>query len=58
MFTPSVSSITTLRGASESLSRATAVAIPLPMAVPSSISPVWTSFIMLIRVALSVVSGH
>ena len=44
--------------ASESFIRAIAVASPFPMAVPSSIRSVWTSFMRLIRVARSVVRGH
>ena len=42
----------------ESFILETAVARPLPIAVPSSMMSVWTSFIRLTRVALSVVSGH
>ena len=50
--------MTTLLFASESFILATAVARPFPMAVPSSMRSVWTSFIRLMRVARSVVRGH
>ena len=41
-----------------SFSRVTALAIPIPTAVPSSIRPHFTSFIKFSRTAWSTVSGH
>src|SRR5665648_316378 len=58
LFSPSVSRMTTLLIAVLSLSRETAVANPLPMAVPSSIIPLSIFLNRLITVAWSVVSGH
>ena len=58
LFTPSVSRITTLLFALLSLRRFTAVASPLPMAVPSSIMPLRTPPSRFSSDRLSVVSGH
>ena len=58
LFTPSVSKIITLDIASESFNRFTAVANPIPIAVPSSTIPLLTSWNKLISTLWSVVSGH
>ena len=57
LFTPSVSRMTTLLGESLSFSRFTAVANPLPMAVPSSIMPLSIWFIRFTSDTWSVVMG-
>ncbi|MNL45901.1 hypothetical protein D3C87_1685790 [compost metagenome] len=58
VFEPSVSRITTLLVASLSLRRLTAVARPIPMAVPSSTIPLLMSPNKLISTSWSMVSGH
>ena len=58
VFTPSVNKIITLLGASLSRNLFTAVANPMPMAVPCSTTPCSTDSINSISISLSDVRGH